>query len=56
MKIQIEINADKLLGKAKEIDITKLLEFYQKLEAGESIKLFDDNIEIRKLDAQVKKK
>lgn len=55
MKIQIEINAEKILGKAKEIDISKLLEFYQKFEAGEEIKLFDGNIVIKKSDEAKKK-
>jgi hypothetical protein len=53
-KIIIEVNLTNLMGKAKELDPLKLLELYNKLNSGETIKIFNDSITIKKMEKKKK--
>lgn len=55
MKIQIEINADKLLGKAKDLDLVKLMELWNEFKDGKSVQLFGGDITIKKAEEKKKK-
>jgi len=47
MKLQIEIDLKKVMGAAKEIDLAKLLEIYQRLNKGEDIIWLDGQLKVR---------
>lgn len=55
MELNIKINIDELLGKSKEIDLSKILELYQEVQAGKEIKLFNGMIKIQKIEEKKKK-
>ena len=48
MEIVVKINIDELLDKSKQIDLAKLLEFYQDLKAGKEINLLQGMIRVQK--------
>jgi len=48
MKLQIEVDISKLMGKAKEIDLAKLLQIYQDLNEGKEVIFLDGQIKVKK--------
>ena len=55
MEINIKINISELLGKSKEIDLAKILEMYQDLNAGKEVSILNDMIKLQKIEEKKKK-
>jgi hypothetical protein len=55
MKIVIEVDVSELLGKSKELDLSKVLEMWQDLQAGKVVKLFNNMITLQKSEEKKKK-
>ncbi|MFA6462361.1 MAG: hypothetical protein WCV90_08935 [Candidatus Woesearchaeota archaeon] len=51
----IEVDISELVGKSKELDLTKLLEMYQDIQAGKEVKIFNNMITIKKVEDKKKK-
>ena len=50
MELNIKINIEELLGKSKELDFTKVIKLWQKLQKGEEITFLNDMLKIQKLE------
>ena len=50
MELNIKININELLGKSKELDLSKILSLYQEIQAGKEIVLFNNTVKIKKLE------
>jgi len=54
MELIVKINITELLDKGKELDLAKLLEFYQDIKAGKEIKLLNGMVNVQKIDGDKK--
>jgi len=48
MELIIKINISELLDKSKDLDLAKILELYQEVQAGKEVKLLNNMISIQK--------
>ena len=53
MELVVKINITELLDKGKELDLAKLLEFYQYIKAGKEIKLLNGMVKVQKIETVV---
>jgi hypothetical protein len=50
LELTITINITELLGKSKEIDLAKVLEAYQDIQAGKEVSFLKGMIKVRKVE------
>jgi hypothetical protein len=50
MEIIIKVNVNELLGKSKELDLARLLEIYQDLQAGKEVSVFNGMVKLAKVE------
>lgn len=50
MELNIKVNVSELLGKSKELDLSRMLEIYQDIQSGKEVNFFNGMIRMQKME------